>query len=149
MPHRLVVNQTLDLNTSPYRVLDFHPGDAQREESWIEPWSNDMAVLANYANRRTVLQFSLEVKAGSIAALKSAVDVVAAAFQDQHATVEWSIEYPTIGVTTFQAYPTVIPSPLQHERALFTATKLLLIPQWDFEVSRAPFPIGQSAIALM
>lgn len=135
----------LDLTVSPYALLSVDLGEATREEVWVVPPPSPAPWLVNYAERKTQMTIRLEVTGTTPGSLISNCEKVRDKFSQTNAVIEYSLDYPSPGVTTMQipTYPSMI-SPIisSRERSLYTANRLFLIPEWVITLWRAPNPVG-------
>jgi len=126
---------SLNLNTgTTYGLISIDLGSNNRFESWVEPVSADVPVLAKVANRRTQVTISLVVKGSSAANLVALVEAVRDQFNGQSNTLTYSIGGTSKVMSTYDS--AIDPVPFGENETLYVAQGQFLIPKWTFQVTR-------------
>lgn len=135
MPNITLATPTLNINNgTTYGLVSINLGPNNRFESWVEPISADVPVLAKVANRRTQVTITLIVKGSSAANLVSLVEAVRDQFNGQSNTLTYSIGGATKVMSTYDSQ--IDPVPFDDIDVLSNAVQRFQLNRWTFQVTR-------------
>lgn len=142
---------SMNLNDlTKYELMDFDLGDTVQDEAWIESYYVTAPILSQSAARKSKIRLTLKVfgrltpgGTNSHANLVTNIEAVRNEFYRNN-TLTWSYDGGATShqVQTFKS--ALSPIPVQGDRGLIILRDHIALG-WEFEVTRHPFEINQSA----
>lgn len=133
-----------------YELMDFDLGESNQDEAWIESFYVVAPILSQSAARKSKIRLTLKVfghlvagDTNSHAHLVANIEAVRNEFYRNN-TISWSYDGGATvhEVQTFKS--ALAPVPVQGDRGLIILRDHIALG-WEFEVTRLPFEINQSA----